>query len=67
VNPNTGAPYFTIPALGWGSGWATGNVLRFNTIGSIYPFWVARSVQPGDPEVTDDSFTLLVRGDVDTP
>jgi hypothetical protein len=27
INPNTSAPYFTAPALGWGSGWATGNVL----------------------------------------
>jgi hypothetical protein len=67
LNPNTSAPYFTVPALGWGSGWATGNVLRFNTIGAIYPFWVARSVQPGDAEVESDQFTILIRGDVDTP
>lgn len=33
-NPATGVPYFRLPALGWGNGWATGNVLRFNTIGS---------------------------------
>ena len=28
-NPATGVPYFHLPALGWGNGWATGNVLRF--------------------------------------
>jgi hypothetical protein len=67
INPNTGVPYFTIPALGWGSGWATGNVLRFNTIGAMFPVWVVRTVQQGPETVPDDSFTLLIRGDVDTP
>ena len=67
VNPNTGVPYFTIPALGWGSGWATGNVLRFNTIGAMFPVWVVRTVQQGPETVPDDSFTILIRGDVDTP
>jgi hypothetical protein len=67
INPNTSAPYFTIPALGWGSGWATGNVLRFNTVGSMFPVWVVRTVQQGPETVTDDSFVILVRGDVDTP
>ncbi len=66
-NPATGVPYFTIPALGWGSGWATGNVLRFNTIGAGYPVWVVRTIQQGPETVPDDTFALLVRGDVDTP
>ena len=66
-NPATGVPYFRLPALGWGNGWATGNVLRFNTIGSQFPVWVARTVQQGPESVPDDHFTLLIRGDVDTP
>lgn len=66
-NPATGVPYFTIPALGWGTGWATGNVLRFNTIGAGFPVWVVRTIQQGPETVPDDTFTLLVRGDVDTP
>jgi len=66
-NPATGVPYFALPALGWGSGWATGNVLRFNSIGSQFPVWVVRTVQQGPESVPDDRFTVLIRGDVDTP
>ncbi|WP_394474873.1 hypothetical protein [Ralstonia mannitolilytica] len=65
-NPATGVPYFYLPALGWGNGWATGNVLRFNTIGAQFPVWVVRTVQQGPESVPDDNFTLLIRGDVDT-
>jgi len=66
-NPATGVPYFHLPALGWGNGWATGNVLRFNTIGAQFPVWVVRTVQQGPESVPDDNFTLLIRGDVNTP
>lgn len=67
LNPATGTPYFSIPALGWGSGWVVGNVLRFNTEGANVPVWVLRTVQQGPETVADDDFTLLLRGDVDTP
>ena len=45
VNPSTGAPYFTLPAAGWDVP-EIGNVLRFNTHGSLVPeaLWVARMV-----------------------
>jgi hypothetical protein len=64
-NPATGVPYFTIPALGWGIGWAAGNVLRLNTVGAMTPIWVVRTVQQGPNLGTEHSFTLLSRGDVD--
>ena len=67
INPATNVPYFTIPALGWGAGWSAGNVLRFNTVGAEFPVWVVRTVQQGPETVPDDSFTLLIRGDVNTP
>lgn len=67
INPATGEPYFTLRAVGWGSGWAAGNVLRFNSIGALFPVWVVRTIQQGQEMVTDDSFALLVRGDVDNP
>lgn len=67
VNPATGKPYFTIPAPGWGLGWAAGNALRFNTQGAFFPVWVVRTIQQGQETVADDSFSLLIRGDIDRP
>lgn len=65
LNPATGVPYFTIPALGWGLGWAVGNILRFNTVGAMSQAWVVRTVQQGPNTGIQHSFTLLSRGDVD--
>ena len=67
LNPATGVPYFRVPALGWGAGWAAGNVLRINTVGADIPLWCVRTVQQGPETVADDDFTLLIRGDVDAP
>ena len=67
INPVTDQPYFTVPALGWGTGWAAGNVLRFDTVGAMAPVWVVRTVQQGPNTGTEHSFTLLSRGDVDRP
>jgi len=65
INPATSVPYFTVPALGWGLGWSTGNILRFNTVGAMAPVWVVRTIQQGPNTGTEHSFTLLSRGDVD--
>lgn len=67
MNAAGGAPYFSLKALGWGSGWSTGNVLRFNTIGALFPLWIARTIAQGPATAQDDSFTVLVRGDIDRP
>jgi len=67
ANPATGVPYFVVPALGWGIGWAAGNVLRFNTVGAMTPVWVVRTIQQGPNTGIHHSFTLLSRGDVDRP
>ncbi len=67
LNPVTSEPYFRVPALGWGIGWAAGNVLRFDTVGAMAPVWVVRTVQQGPNTGTEHSFTLLSRGDVDRP
>lgn len=67
INPASGQPYFTLDKDGWGTGWAAGNVLRFNTVAASAPVWVARAIQQGPAGADNDSFALLVRGDVDTP
>lgn len=64
LNPATGQPFFTIPATGWGSGWAAGNVFRFNTTGANSPLWLIRSIAPSDPFVGQDKFTVALRGNV---
>lgn len=67
VNPVGNAPYFTLRALGWGSGWAAGNVLFLHIAGAITPFACIRTVQMGPAQGVDYSFELLGRGDVDRP
>jgi len=67
INPVGAAPYFTLRALGWGTGWAAGNVLFVHIVGAIYPFACIRTVQMGPALGVDYSFELLGRGDVDRP
>ena len=65
INPVTGSPYFTVKKEGWGSGWANGNVLRFNTIAANFPVWVIRTVKQSEPTVLSDEFQIMLRGDID--
>ena len=67
INPATSEPYFTVRALGWGTGWSVGNILRINTVGALFPLWIARTVQPGPEAGINYSFSLLTRGSVDRP
>lgn len=63
LNPANGQPYFTINADGFGSGWVTNNVLRFNTEGAQGQQWLIRSVQPGAATEVKDSIEIETRGD----
>lgn len=63
INPTTEEPYFVLRREGWGAGWATGNVVRFNTVSALGPCWVARTVMPAQGITDADSFTLSPRGD----
>ena len=65
INPISSAPYFRLPAAGWGSGWAAGNVLFLSTVGAFYPLALIRAVQPGQATGTDYAFEITERGDVD--
>lgn len=65
LNPSTGEPYFTLYAAGFGTGWATGNVIRFNTVAAGAPIWCGRTTRPGPAEVADDLIKLNARWDKD--
>lgn len=65
INPATGTPYFTIPAAGWGTGWAAGNAIRFNSDSCLGPMWIVRTVLSGQGTVEDDQFKIQIRGDAD--
>ena len=65
LNPITNAPYFVIKKEGWGSGWASGNVLRFNTVAAMYPVWCVRTVKQSEPTILSDNFQIMYRGDID--
>jgi hypothetical protein len=65
LNPVTNAPYFTVKKEGWGSGWVSGNVLRFNTIAATFPVWCIRTVKQSEPTVMSDQFQIMFRGDID--
>ncbi len=65
VNPATDTPYFVIRAAGWGSGWSTNNVLRFNTTAAHYPVWFVRTILIGNATDEDDNFKIQIRGDAD--
>lgn len=64
LNPRTARPYFLARAGGWGAGWSTNNVVRFNTVGGLAPVWMARTTLPGTPEGATDSTRLMVVGNV---
>lgn len=63
LNPRTGEPYFTIPHQGWGAGWSTGNVLRFNTVGGLAPVWFIRTTLAGEATAPYDGFRYETIGD----
>lgn len=67
INTAAGAPYFTLRAAGWGSGWVAGNTVFLDTIGAEFPIAVVRCTQPGTPAGASDSAWLVQRGDVGAP
>lgn len=67
TNPMTDQPFLTIPAAGWGQGWAQGNTLRVNTVGAIGSAWAIQTILQGPETASSDTHALLARGDVDRP
>ncbi|MCG7655947.1 hypothetical protein [Wielerella bovis] len=69
INPATNKPYFTLPKQAFGiGGWEQGNVIRFNTEGTLMPVWILRVVQPhklprGQSQA--NSFSACLRGNTE--
>lgn len=66
INPATNKPYFTIPKQAFGNDtpWATQDVIRFNTTGTLMPVWLLCAVQPtANPLNEEDGFTIGLFGD----
>lgn len=49
----------------FGAGWSTGNCIRFNLIGALYPLAAVRAVQPSAPTGLSDSVEFAFVGNVD--
>jgi hypothetical protein len=62
INPVSGEPYFTIDEDGWGVGWASNNVLRFNTISASKPIWAARTTRQGEITEATDAVRIQAYG-----
>lgn len=65
ANPLTSEVLFTLDYRGWGSGWATGNCLRFNLSASDVPIDLVRATQPSSPTGLPDEFELLLIGNIE--
>ena len=65
VNPATQQPFFFLDYRGFGSGWVSGNVLRFNTEGAVHDMWIARTTLQGPVAEPNDQFTIQIRGDAE--
>ena len=66
INPATGKPYFTLPKQAFGSDapWASQDIIRFNTWGTLLPVWVLCAVQPNpNPPTGTDGYTQCLYGD----
>ncbi|QIL81810.1 hypothetical protein G7047_19225 [Diaphorobacter sp. HDW4A] len=64
INAAAGAPYMTLPAVGWNQGWGVNNTLFIDTDGAEAPIAVIRCTQPGSPAGMDDKFGIEQRGDI---
>lgn len=66
INPAYGKPYFTLlkQAFGNEAPWASQDIIRFNTWGTLLPVWVLCAVQPSPDAPTDeDGYTQCLYGD----
>ena len=62
-----GSYYWRIPKEAFGSGWAQGNVILFETFPAGGTAWVTRTTLQGPATEASDVATIAFRSDVDAP
>jgi hypothetical protein len=62
INPLTLQPYFIIRKQAFGSGWNSGEAVRFRSFASSKPAMLLRSVASGHSQITTDRAILAFRG-----
>ena len=63
ISEITRKPYFFIDYRGFGSGWAAGNVIRFNTEAATGAIWTVRTTLQGPEGPAYDHYVIQPRGD----
>lgn len=58
-----GEYYFVIRCDGFGSGWQSGNCIRFNQDAANFPLWFIRTTLQAPPTEPIDHYTIQIRGD----
>ncbi len=62
INVKTGDVMFTIPQQAFGAGYNAGEAIRFTQVAASRPAMLVRATNPGHSNITQDSLTLVFRG-----
>lgn len=62
TNPDTGQPYFTILAAGWGGTWVASDTISFDTHPASIPLWQKRIVPAGSNSLSSNKAIIAVDG-----
>ena len=63
VNPDFASPYFTLPIAIWQGTFANADTVVFDTLSSTRAFWLKRIIPANTPEVTGNTFRVVVDGE----
>lgn len=63
ANPNSGTPYFTIPAAAFSGAWAAGDTATFTTVPANIPLMAVRIIPTGAAAIAGNKFTIAIDGE----
>nr|CRH06125.1 Conserved protein of unknown function [Candidatus Magnetococcus massalia] len=62
-NSDFARPYFTLPAVGWGGSWSSGETITFRTHPAAIPVWWKRIVPAGANSLSADKVVVAITGE----